>query len=125
MSLKIYWSDRLEALAEKLFTDWEQRPSADPFARTCIVVGDMATRNWLQDYFLCRRTERQRKVLANIDFTPLPEFVNDWLAAQTHTDDQPRKAANHPYSRNVLAWRINAILAGERDPRLQPLYDFS
>jgi hypothetical protein len=85
----------------------------------------MATRNWLQDYFLCRRTERQRKVLANIDFTPLPEFVNDWLAAQTHTNDQPRKAANHPYSRNVLAWRINAILAGERDPRLQPLYDFS
>ena len=55
MSLKIYWSDRLEALAEKLFTDCEQRPSADPFARTCIVVGDMATRNWLQDYFLCRR----------------------------------------------------------------------
>ena len=125
MSLKIYWSDRLEALAEKLFSDWEQRPSGDPFARTCIVVGDMATRNWLQDYFLCRRTDRQRKVLANIDFTPLPEFVNDWLAAQTHSDDRPRKAANHPYSRNVLAWRINAILAGERDARLQPLYDFA
>lgn len=49
MSLKIYWSDRLESLAGKLFTDWEQRPFADPFARTCIVVGDMATRNWLRD----------------------------------------------------------------------------
>ena len=34
MSLKIYWSDRLEALAEKLFSDWEQRPSSDPFAMT-------------------------------------------------------------------------------------------
>ena len=124
MSLKINWSDRLEALAEKLFSEWEQRPVSDPFAKTCIVVGDMATRNWLQDYFLCRRTDRERKILANIDFTPLPEFVNDWLAAQTHKDDGPRKAANHPYSRNVLAWRINAILESENDERLLPLYDF-
>ena len=124
MSLKINWSDRLEALAEKLFSEWEQRPVSDPFAKTCIVVGDMATRNWLQDYFLCRRTDRERKILANFDFTPLPEFVNDWLAAQTHKDDGPRKAANHPYSRNVLAWRINAILESENDERLQPLYDF-
>lgn len=125
MSLRTYWSDRLENMAEKLFAEWEQRPSCDPFARTCIVVGDMATRNWLLDYFLFRRTGMKRKVLANIDFIPLPEFVNDWLAAQTHSEDGPRKAANHPYSRNVLAWRINAMLSdGSTDPRLQPLYDF-
>lgn len=125
MSLKINWSDRLEALAEKLFSEWEQRPVSDPFAKTCIVVGDMATRNWLQDFFLCRRTDRERKILANIDFTPLPEFVNDWLAAQTHKDDGPRKASDHPYAMNVLAWRIDAMLAqNAQDARLKPLFDY-
>ncbi len=125
MSLKINWSDRLEAMAEKLFSEWEQSPVSDPFAKTCIVVGDMATRNWLQDYFLCRRRDRERKILANIDFTPLPEFVNDWLAAQTHKDDGPRKASDHPYAMNVLAWRIDAMLAqNAQDARLKPLFDY-
>jgi len=124
MSLNVNWSDRLEALAEQLFEGWEKRSAGDPFAKTAIVVGDMATRNWLQDYFLFRRENtRTRKILANIDFVPLAEFVNDWLAAQTHKDARKRNANEHPYAKNVLAWRISALLsAGDGDPRLAPLY---
>ena len=126
MSLCVNWSDRLEVMAEKLFVSWESNSGGDPFARTAIVVGDMATRNWLQDYFLFHREDtRKRKVLANIDFVPLAQFVNDWLAAQTHTNDGPRKAEAHPYSRNVLSWRINAILEQSADDeRLRPLYEY-
>ena len=75
MSLKVNWSDRLEDLAEGLFGQWESAASSNPFSRVCIVVDDMATRNWLQHYFLFRRKGGKRKILANIEFKPLPEFV--------------------------------------------------
>ena len=76
MSLKIYWSDRLEHLAEGLFGCWEAGTGKYPFARTCIVVGDMATRDWLQRYFLLNRKPGSRRILANIDFKPISEFDN-------------------------------------------------
>ena len=110
MPLKVFWGDRLEALAERLFREWESAPAHDPFARVCIVVGDMSTRNWLQSYFLLQRRPGTRRILANIDFKPLPELVNDWLAAMCGKDGERRNPAEHPYSKNVLAWRINAIL---------------
>ena len=110
MSLKVLWSDRLEALAERLFGEWENAPARDPFARMCIVVGDMSTRNWLQSYFLLHRRPGCRRILANIDFKPLPELVNDWLAAMCGKDGERRNPSEHPYAKNVLAWRINAIL---------------
>ena len=119
MSLKVCWGDRLELLAEQLFKEWEENPVRDPFARTCIVVGDMATRNWLQSYFLLHRRSGARRILANIDFKPLPEFVNDWLAAMCGKGDQRRNPSEHPYAKNVLAWRINAILKDQtRNPDL-------
>ena len=114
MSLKVYWSDRLEELAERLFAEWEGTPVRDPFARTCVVVSDLSTRNWLQRYFLLHRKPGARRILANVDFTPLVEFVNDWLAAETHgKDGAHRRPAEHPYSKGVLAWRIDAILKAE------------
>ena len=54
MSLRVLWSDHLEELAEQLFGEWEKAPVRDPFARVCIVVGDMSTRNWLQSHFSSR-----------------------------------------------------------------------
>ena len=119
MALKVLWSDRLEVLAERLFCEWENSPVIDPFARTCIVVGDMTTRNWLQSYFLLHRKPGVRRILANIDFKPLSEFVNDWLAAMCGKGGERRKPAEHPYAKNVLAWRINAILKDQmRNPEL-------
>ena len=119
MSLNVCWSDRLEALAESLFGEWENAPVRDPFVRVCIVVGDMSTRNWLQDYFLLHRRPGGRRILANIDFKPLPELVNDWLAAMCGKDGERRNPSEHPYAKNVLAWRINAILKDQtRNPDL-------
>lgn len=119
MSLNVYWSDRLEALADRLFGEWERGPVDDPFSRTCIVVGDMSTRSWLQSHFLLHRRPGGRRILANIDFKPLPEFVNDWLAAMCGKDGERRNPAEHPYAKNVLAWRINAILKDQvRNPEL-------
>ena len=110
MALTVFWSDRLELLAEQLFKGWEETPVRDPFARVCVVVGDMATRNWLHSFFLLHRRPGARRILANIDFTPLPELVNDWLAAMCGKDGEQRNPSEHPYAKNVLAWRINAIL---------------
>ena len=120
--MEVFWSDRLELLADGLFKRWDESPG-DPFARTCVVVGDMATRNWLRDYFLLHRRGGRRRVLANIDFKPLAEFANDWLAAMTHArNGEPRRAKEHPYSQNVLAWRIDAILRDCRgDPEFKVL----
>ena len=112
--LRVYWSDRLEELADRLFAEWEGMPVKDPFSRICVVVGDLSTRNWLQRYFLLHRKPGIRRILANIDFKPLAEFVNDWLAAETHgKDGAHRRPAEHPYSKGVLAWRIDAMLKAE------------
>ena len=119
MSLRVLWSDHLEELAEQLFGEWEKAPVRDPFARMCIVVGDMSTRNWLQSYFLLHRRPGCRRILANVDFKPLPELVNDWLAAMCGKDGERRSPSEHPYAKNVLAWRINAILKDQvRNPEL-------
>lgn len=106
----VFWSDQLEALAEGLYRQWACCTQGKPFAQFCVVVGDLATRNWLQHYFLMHRQLGQRRILANIRFVPIAEFVNDWLAAQVHQTRGVRQAADHPYAKGVLTWRIEAIL---------------
>jgi exodeoxyribonuclease V gamma subunit len=131
-SLKVNWSDRLEELADKMFDEWTHRPFGDPFARTCVIVNEPATREWLRDLFLLRdhslldRAPDGRRVLGNLEFRPMPEFVNDWLAAMTGKDDvRNRDPAAHPYSRGVLAWRIDAILRERgKDSAFRPLADY-
>lgn len=124
--LKVYWSNRLEELADRMFEQWEAGRGGDPFAKTCVVTGDMATKNWLQRHFLLERALGQRRVLANIDFVLLPEFVNNWLAAMTHgAAVGERRTVEHPYAPGVLAWRINAILKDHADdPELAVLQQY-
>ena len=126
MSLRVFWSDRLETMADKMLDEWASRPFGDPFARTCVVVDEPATREWLRDRFLLRRAPGERRVLGNLEFRPMPEFVNDWLAAMTgEADVRDRDPAVHPYSRGVLAWRIDAILrARAGDPALHALANY-
>lgn len=113
--LNVYWSNRLEGLAGRMFEEWEGR-AGDPFAKTCVVTGDMATKTWLQRHFLLERAPGRRRVLANVDFVLLPEFVNNWLAAMTHAAAVgERRTVDHPYAPGVLAWRINAILKDHAD----------
>lgn len=106
--LRVYWSDRVEALAERLFAS--RGRSDDPFARTCVVVGDPASRDYLQSFFMAGKAADGRGVLANVDFIPIAEFVNDWLAAQCGRTRGMRRASEHPYARDVMAWRIFALL---------------
>ena len=114
--LRVFWSDRLEMLADRMFAEWEMMPVRDPFASMCVVVGDISTRNWLQRRFLLHRKPGVRRILANIDFKPLAEFVNDWLAAQTYASDGAhRRPAEHPCSKGVLAWRIDSVLKAAAD----------
>ena len=112
MSLRVFLSDRLETMADRILDEWTARLPRDPFERTCVVMGDMATRNWLKERFLLRREPGARRVLANMDFQPLPEFANDWLAAAVHGREvaEGRDPAEHPFSKGVMAWRIDAIL---------------
>ncbi len=127
MSLRVFWSDRLETMADKMLDEWASRPFGDPFARTCVAVGDMATRNWLKDRFLLHRAPGVRRVLANVDFKPLPELANDWLAAAVHGREvaEGRNPAEHPFSKGVMAWRIDAILREEAgDPAFKVLADY-
>ena len=122
MSLRVFWSDRLEELADKMLDEWIDRPvGGNPFERTCVAVGDMATRNWLKDRFLLHRAAGTRRILANIDFKPLPELVNDWLSAAVH-GTALRDPADHPFAKGVMAWRIDAILREKAgDPEFKTL----
>ncbi len=107
-TITVQWSSHLEDLADELLKSVTERPGS-PFDKTCIVVNDSATENWLKQYFLQERKIPQ--ILMNLEFVRLPEFLNDWLAALVHgTDPRRRRAAQHPYSPGVLAWRIFRIL---------------
>ena len=112
MNLRVFWSDHLETMADRMLDEWAGRHPQDPFERICVAVGDMATRNWIKDRFLLHRAPGIRRVLANIDFKPLPELLNDWLAAAVHGREgaEGRDPAEHPFSKGVMAWRIDAIL---------------
>ena len=128
MSLRVFWSDRLEIMADRMLDEWTSHHPQNPFERTCVAVGDMATRNWLKDRFLLHREPGQRRILANIDFKPLPELVNDWLAAALHGSERgaaPRDPADHPFSKGVMAWRIDAILREKAGyPEFKVLADY-
>ena len=80
--LRVFWSDRLEELADRLFAAWEGRaparpdsatrdgkPLRDPFSRICVVVGDLSTRNWLQRHFLLHRKPGARRIVNVKPFT--------------------------------------------------------
>ena len=55
MPMKLYWSHRLEALAERLFLDAEALRGDDPFARSCVVVGHSLRGDWLREFHLFDR----------------------------------------------------------------------
>ena len=111
-------------MADKMLDEWAARSPRGPFERICVVVGDMATRNWIKDRFLLHREPGVRRVLANVDFKPLPEFANDWLAAAVHGESR-RNPADHPFSKGVMAWRIDALLRAKAcDPEFKKLADY-
>ncbi|MBO4513448.1 MAG: exodeoxyribonuclease V subunit gamma [Victivallales bacterium] len=114
--MKVNWSPRLETLADGLLEQWAElsRREASPFGKICIVVNDKASENWLKQYALL--VKKMPQVMMNVDFVMLSEFINDWLEAQVHgVAPRERKASMHPYSQEVLTWRIYRILSNAKE----------
>ena len=112
MSVKLNWGIRLEALADALIDQWIElsQKEAKPFGKVCIVVSDKASENWLKQYMLMDR--KLSRIMMNVEFAMLPQFINDWLSAQVKgVSPRERCAVLHPYSKEVLAWRIYRILS--------------
>ncbi|MBR6372511.1 MAG: exodeoxyribonuclease V subunit gamma [Victivallales bacterium] len=114
--MKVNWSPRLEELADGLLEQWVElsKREASPFGKICVVVNDKASENWLKQYALL--VKKMPRVMMNVDFVMLSEFINDWLEAQVHgVAPRERKAAMHPYSQEVLTWRIYRILSAAKE----------
>ena len=118
--LRLVWSSRLENLAERLYRDLEGCRGTDPFSRSAVVVSHAHRGERLKEYHLFSRQGRGRAILAGMDVLPLHPFVGDWLyAALEGKDPRMRRPSSHPYSMEVLRWRIDALLAAlEREGRL-------
>ncbi len=123
--MNTYLSQHFEELAGKFYSRWHADTGTNPFARVCLVVGNPARADWLKERFLYpdggsedaatrgfKRGGDDRKVLANIDTKMLYPFVNDWLyAAIDGRDPRDRNPSTHPFSKDLLQWRIDDILA--------------
>ena len=107
--------DDLE-LADRFYENREADASADPFARTAVVVPTPLRGDWLKARFLLDREPGRRRILANLDVAILHPFVNDWLSAAVDgVAPADRRPAEHPYSKEMLQWRIDGILAASPD----------
>ena len=112
-SMKLIWSQHLEALAERLFRDLEVCRGEDPLARSAVVVSHALRGQWLKEWHLFSREGAGREILAGIDVLPLHPFTGDWLhAALEGQDPKSRRPSSHPYSMEVLRWRIDGVMAG-------------
>ena len=121
--LSLVWSDSLETLAERLRENRRAASSADPFTPTCIVTGNALRKDWLHRQ-LVQRAPAPERLVANLDFQLLYPFVNDWLfAAFEARPITERKPAEHPYSQQMLRWRIRNILSRDL-PRYPALYRY-
>lgn len=124
--LQIYWSDRLENLANAMFSNTQD--GQDPFATECTVVGSTVMAGWLKQYFLgdYPKTNKKQHVLACWNFEMLHPFVNDWLAkAVSDTVIGKRAPAEHPYSPDVLQWRIWNLLCDDMQmSKFASLHDY-
>ncbi|MBO4619613.1 MAG: exodeoxyribonuclease V subunit gamma [Victivallales bacterium] len=111
MNISVKWSSDLTVLAEDLWKCWQavnNQAKDDPFKKIAVVINDTATGKWLKEYLLLERKIPQ--IMMNLEFVMLPEFVNDWLWSVCGKSLQERQASQHPYSKNVLSWRIYRLL---------------
>jgi len=82
--ISVYWSNRLERLADELFgrlAGEQAKSPADVLSRReCVVIPNRILQHWLQHRFLYRDDAPAiPRVLANVEFPLLNIFVNDWL----------------------------------------------
>jgi exodeoxyribonuclease V gamma subunit len=128
--MNVYWSNRLELLAERMFRTMAGQPAASPAAvlakRQCVIVPNRLVQHWLQQQFLFR--DQAQTVLTNVEFPLVHVFVNDGLAQMAPGNEPSRRDPEaHPFGRDALTWRIFHLLreAALLDaPACAPLRDF-
>ncbi len=102
--LALYPSNKLEHLSFLLGTLLKQRPSS-VLAPTTILVESPGMQHWLN-----MELARQQGIAMNLSF-PLPvRFMWDTARSILGADKVPKQS---PYRREVLMWRIDALLADE------------
>lgn len=112
--MDVRWGDRFDALADDMFCAWEKETRAgDPLARRCVVTDGQLRAEWLRRHWLLNRRGPSCRVLANVDFVQLYPFVNDVLEAALGKDPSQRRPTAHPWSRELLTWRIDYVLRKE------------
>ncbi|MGN0844732.1 MAG: exodeoxyribonuclease V subunit gamma, partial [Kiritimatiellia bacterium] len=108
---QLIWSDNLEVLAKRLIQDFENNIGVDPFSKACLISGNPLRGNWLHRFFI-QHAPQDRPIIANLDIQFLYPFVNDWLyAAFEKKNIHSRRPLEHPYSKQILQWRIYHILS--------------
>ncbi len=109
--LSTYCSNKLEAMADKMFESLYLNKQYDPMVPCCIVTNSPAMKAWLRHYFVFEWQHRHNKVLANCDFQLFLPFVNDWMDKLLNQNSDKRDPNSHPYSKTNLQWRIYRLLS--------------
>ena len=109
--IKVYWGDSLAALADKLY---RKQVKKDIFQREAVLVGSPLQADWLRQFRLFEHSDAERQIFANWEFPSFYVFLNDWVEKALHdTPIGERRASEHPYSKELLLWRIWRILKKE------------
>ena len=103
--LNLHFSNRTEALAERLLATLAEDEGGDPFAVAELIVPSAATRRWLQ-----LAVAREHGVCANLRFSFLAQWLWRLVATQAPTTPSapstPSAPAESPLAAAVLGWRV-------------------
>lgn len=109
--LNLHFSNRTEALAERLLADLAAQ-RGDPFAVDHVIVPSAAMRRWLT-----LAVARHQGICANVRF----DFLAQWLWRQVAAL-VPRTRPETPFAPALLTWRVHAAFGDAdwvaRHPRL-------
>ena len=122
MALRVFRSNRLEALSKRLAAVLRKRLPPDPFAPVAVVVGSRGMADWLRlDLATCLG------ICARVEFPfPRPAFLGAarWLLGKA-PDDGPfwnASEQDEPWTPDSLAFRVLELVRDNRDhPDFAPI----
>ncbi len=104
--LRVYRSNRIEALAQVLANLVKLSPPGDPFEPVEIVVGSRGMERWLR-----HRLAETLTICANVEF-PFPAGTLDSLISQVLDEPGASEAEVDRWSPDRLTWAILEVLPG-------------
>ena len=112
MSLSIYYSDKIEELAEHLKGELvKEREKSDPFSLSTVVVPNTNTAKWLR----IRMFEDTPSLCMGIEFPFIENALFELLAECLPAEGRPKLLPMNAYSIGIMA-----ILLKDGDPALEP-----